>query len=584
MSVSPQGARERSRWLIPAIDPNAIFQLAAELGVQPVTASVLLNRGFSDPTAARRFLTPDLAHLHDPLLLTGMRDAVARIKTAIQSKQKILIYGDYDVDGTVSVVILKRAIEMAGGEASFHVPHRLKEGYGMRSDVIERAAAMGIALIVSVDTGIRASQVVSEAHDRGIDVIVTDHHLPDAELPPALAVLNPNRRDCRYPDKNLCGAGVAFKLVHALLATLGWPEEKLARVMKSFLKLVAIATVADVVPLVGENRVIVKHGLDGLNQSKNPGLRAILEFSGLLNGRSPSARQVAFQIAPRINAAGRMDDAQNVIRMFLTEDPEHARHLASQLHSLNQERRDTEAEIVRLVLEECAGVPVTDDQTVLVFCGLNWHRGVVGIVASRLVERFCRPVFVLSEEDGQAQGSGRSIAPFHLLDALESMPDLFTRFGGHRQAAGVSLAAESVPEFRRRLNTYGGARLTPADFQPQLAIDATVSLRDLTTGPAIAELLSMAPFGFGNQPPMLAILGAEVAGAPVIMKEKHLRVHLRQGGRSLFPKAWNFAERAGDFALNAPVDAAFSLEEDQYSADRGYANWAAVLRDVRPAK
>jgi single-stranded-DNA-specific exonuclease len=572
----------RSRWLIPAPDPHAIRSLASELGIQPVTASVLVSRGLTDPQAARRFLTPDLGHLHDPLLLTGMREAVARIQAAIKAKEKILIYGDYDVDGTVSVVILKKAIEMAGGEASFHVPHRLKDGYGMRSDVIERAAAMGIALIVSVDTGIRASEVVRDAHQRGIDVIVTDHHLPDAELPPALAVLNPNRRDCGYPDKNLCGAGVAFKLVHALLATLGWPAEKLARVMKSFLKLVAIATVADVVPLVGENRVIVKHGLDGLHQSKNPGLRAILELSGLMNGRSPSARQVAFQIAPRINAAGRMDDAQNVIRMFLTDDPEHAMRLASELHSLNQERRDTEAEIVRLVLEECAGVPVTDDQTVLVFSGLNWHRGVVGIVASRLVERFYRPVFVLSEEDGQAQGSGRSIAPFHLLDALESMPDLFSRFGGHRQAAGVSLAAESVPEFRRRLNAYAATRLTPADFQPQLAIDATVSLRELTTGPAIQELLGMAPFGFGNPAPMLAILGAEVAGAPAVMKEKHLRVHLRQDGRSLFPKAWNFAERAADFAVSSPIDAAFSIEEDLYGQDRGFTNWAAVLRDVRP--
>ena len=228
-------------------------------------------------------------------------------------------------------------------------------------------------------------------------------------------------------------------------------------------------------------------------------------------------------------------------------------------------------------------MPVTDDQTVLVFSGLNWHRGVVGIVASRLVERFCRPVFVLSEEDGQAQGSGRSIAPFHLLDALESMPDLFTRFGGHRQAAGVSLAADSVPEFRRRLNAYAGTRLTPADFQPQLAIDATVTLRDLTTGPAVEELLSMAPFGFGNPAPVLAILGAEVAGTPVVMKEKHLRVHLRQNGRSLFPKAWNFAERAEDFAANVPIDAAFSVEEDLYGQDRGFVNWAAVLRDVRPA-
>ncbi len=570
-----------SRWLIPSANPAA-SDLAAALRIQPITASVLLNRGLADPNAARRFLTPDLTHLHDPLLLTGMREAVARLQAAIQVHEKILIYGDYDVDGTVSVVILKKAIEMAGGEAGFHVPHRLKDGYGMRSDVIERAAAMGITLIVSVDTGIRASEVVREARHLGIDVIVTDHHLPEAELPPALAVLNPNRRDCSYPDKNLCGAGVAFKLVHALLSTLEWPAEKLARVMKSFLKLVAIATVADVVPLVGENRVIVKHGLEGLNQSKNPGLRAILELSGLMNGRSPSAREVAFQIAPRINAAGRMDDAQNVIRMFLTDNADSARELASQLHSLNQERRDTEAEIVRLVLEECTGVPVTDDQTVLVFSGLNWHRGVVGIVASRLVERFCRPVFVLSEEDGQAQGSGRSIAPFHLLDALESMPDLFTRFGGHRQAAGVSLAAASVPEFRRRLNAYAGTRLTPADFQPQLAVDATVTLRELTTGPAIEELLGMAPFGFGNPAPVLAILGVQVAAAPVVMKEKHLRVHLRQDGRSLFPKAWNFAERAGDFS-NGNIDAAFSVEEDLYGENRGFTNWAAVLRDVRPA-
>ena len=572
----------RSRWLIPECDARCVSELAGELRVQEVTARVLASRGFADPLAARRYLAPDLSYLHDPLLLTGMREAVARLRSAIERKEKILLYGDYDVDGTTSVVILKKAIEMAGGEADFHVPHRLKDGYGMRSDVIERAAAMGVSLIISVDTGIRASEVVRAARERGIDVIITDHHLPEAELPPALAVLNPNRHDCTYPDKNLCGAGVAFKLVHALLGRLDWPTEKLARVMKSFLKLVAIATVADVVPLVGENRVIVKHGLEALNRSTNPGLRAILEFSGLLNGHPPSARQVAFQIAPRINAAGRMDDARNVIRMFLTEDAEHARRLASELHSLNQDRRETEAEILRMVLEECAGAAVTDDHAALVFSGANWHRGVVGIVASRLVERYSRPVFVLSEEDGLAQGSGRSIAAFHLLNALESMPDLFSRFGGHRQAAGVSLAADRVEEFRRRLNDYAAARLTPADFTPQIAIDATVTLRELTTGPAVEELLAMAPFGFGNPAPTLAILGADVAGTPVVMKEKHLRVHLRQDGRSLFPKAWNFAERAPDFS-SGPVDAAFSVEEDLYSAGRDFTNWAAVLRDVRPA-
>jgi single-stranded-DNA-specific exonuclease len=568
-------------WLIPEVDSQAARELGAALRLQPLTARILVNRGFRDAASAQRFLAPALDHLHDPLLLTGMREAVARLRAAIGVKEKILIYGDYDVDGTVSVVILKKAIELAGGQATHHVPHRLKEGYGMRSEVIERAAAMGVRLIVSVDTGIRALEVVRGARELGIDVIVTDHHLPEAELPPALAVLNPNRRDCSYPDKNLCGAGVAFKLVHALLDTLGWPDDKRDRMLKSFLKLVAVATVADVVPLLGENRVIVKFGLQGLNRTRNPGLRALLEVSGMLNDRSPSARQVAFQIAPRINAAGRMDDADNVIKLFLTEDIETARKLAASLHSLNQERQQTEADIVRLALEECSKVPVTEDQAALVFAGKDWHRGVVGIVASRLVERFCRPVFVLSDENGETQGSGRSIAAFHLLDALESMPDLFTRFGGHRQAAGVSLHSELVPEFRRRLNAYAAERLTPADFRPQLTIDALVDLKELTTGSTVEEVLSMAPFGFGNPAPVLAILDAEIAAAPVPLKEKHLRVQFRQNGRSLMSTAWNFAHRAGEFNAGSHADAAFSLEEDAYSESRGWGGWAAILRDIR---
>ncbi len=583
MSTQPAITAPAPQWLIPEVDERAALELATALGTQALTARVLLNRGLADPDAARRFLAPSLEHLHDPLALTGMRAAVERLRSAIAAKEKILIYGDYDVDGTVSVVILKKAIELAGGEAAHHVPHRLKEGYGMRSEVIEQAAAMGVKLIVSVDTGIRALEVVRGARELGIDVIVTDHHLPDAELPPALAVLNPNRRDCDYPDKNLCGAGVAFKLVHALLATLGWPDEKLARMLKSFLKLVAVATVADVVPLVGENRVIVKYGLQGLNRARNPGLRAILEVSGLWEGRAPSARQVAFQIAPRINAAGRMDDADNVIRLFLTEDVEVARKLAASLHSLNQERQQTEADIVRLVLEECIKCPVTEDQAALVFSGRGWHRGVVGIVASRLVERFCRPVFVLSEEDLETQGSGRSIAAFHLLDALESMPDLFTRFGGHKQAAGVSLPSERIEEFRRRLNAYASERLTPADFRPQLAIDALVDLKELTTGPAVQEILAMAPFGFGNPAPVLAILDAEIAAAPVPLKERHLKIQLQQNGRNLMSTAWNLAGRASEFCAGTRADAAFSLEPDAYAESRGWGGWSATLRDIRPA-
>jgi len=571
------------RWLIPDVNAKAAQDLVAALRIQPLTARVLVNRGLPDPDLAQRFLSPSIEHLHEPHRLTGIPQAVERIRRAISSGEKILIYGDYDVDGTVSVVILKKAIELAGGQASFHVPHRLKDGYGMRSEVIERAAAMGVKLIISVDTGIRAGEVVRGAHELGIDVIITDHHLPEAELPPALAVLNPNRHDCTYPDKNLCGAGVAFKLVHAILATLDWPADKLARMLKSFLKLVAVATVADVVPLLGENRIIVKYGLQGLDRVHNPGLRALLEVSGMTRGQPPNARQVAFQIAPRINAAGRMDDADKVIRMFLTDDLECARKLASELHSLNQERQETEADIVRLALEECSKVPVTDDQAALVFTGPNWHRGVVGIVASRLVERFYRPVFVLSEENGEAQGSGRSIPAFHLLEALESMPDLFSRFGGHRQAAGVSLAADRIEEFRQRLNRWAADKLTATDLQPQLAIDALVDLKELTTGPAVEEMLSMAPFGFGNPSPVLAILDAEVAAPPVLVKEKHLRVHLRQKGRNLLSTAWNFAERAGELPAGTRADAAFTLEEDPYSQSRGWGGWSAVLKDVRAA-
>jgi single-stranded-DNA-specific exonuclease len=570
-----------ARWLMPQDDPGRAADLARELRIHPLTARILLARGFSDLQAAQRFLKPAMSHLHDPALLAGMTDAVARLRAAISSRQKILIYGDYDVDGTVSVVILKKAIDLLGGEAIYHVPHRLKDGYGMRSEVIERAAESGVRLIVSVDTGIRAQDVVQGARELGIDVIITDHHLPEAELPPALAVLNPNRPDCGYPDKNLCGAGVAFKLVHALLAGANWPDEKLDRMLRSFLKLVAVATVADVVPLTGENRIIVKHGLDGLDQARNPGLRALLKVSGLLDGRAPTARQVAFQIAPRMNAAGRMDDAERVIRMFLTDDENLAQSLAEELHSLNKERQATEAEIVRLVLEECDKVPVGDDQAALVFSGTNWHRGVVGIVASRLVERFYRPVFVLSDENGFTQGSGRSTPAFHLLEALESMPELFTRFGGHRQAAGVSLESSRVGEFRHRFNAYAAKRLAPADFLPQLAIDAVVDLKELTTGPVVEEILGLAPFGFGNPPPLLAALDAEIAATPTVFKDKHLRVPIRQSGRSLRATAWNFAGRVAELAAGARADAAFSIEEDPYAASQGWPGWSTVLRDVR---
>ena len=569
------------RWLLPRPDPRDVEALSSALGIAAPAAGILVHRGLGDPAAARRFLEPSLDDLHDPLTMRDMPRAVARLREAIRDGQKILIYGDYDVDGTTSVVLLTKAIELAGGAASHYVPHRLKDGYGMRPEVVENAAAEGVKLIVSVDTGIRAAEVVRRANELGVDVIVTDHHLPETDLPPALAVLNPNRPDCPYPEKNLCGAGVAFKLAQALLATLPWPPEKARRVCESLLKLVAIATVADVVPLTGENRIMVKYGLAGLGAVRNAGLRALLDVAGFTGNTVPTARQVAFQIAPRLNAAGRMDTAMEAIELFLTGDPARARELAQQLDGQNAERRQVEDEI----RDACERQAVDERSAALIYYDENWHRGVLGIVASRLVERLQRPVFVLGRnpEDGLAQGSGRSIPAFHLLEAMEAMPDLFVRFGGHQYAAGVTLEAARIDEFRQRFNAYAAARLSPEDFLPRMDVDAVVELGDLADA-AVQEVLALAPFGHGNPQPLVAALDVEVAGQPVVMKEKHLRVMVRQNGRTLALKAWNFAGRAGEMPPGARVDIAFTLEEDAYSAARGYPGWAAVLRDVRAAK
>ena len=568
------------KWTLAETATADVVALAAALKIRPATAKVLCARGLSEPAAARRFLNPSPADLHDPFLLKDMRAATARLARALEQQEHILLYGDYDVDGTSALVVLKKTLDLAGGITTCHVPHRIRDGYGMKNDAVEDAAALGVKLIVSVDTGIRANQVVQHAAGLGIDVIVTDHHLPEAELPPAVAVLNPNRPDCAYPEKNLCGAGVALKLADALLATLGWEQPRRERLVDSLLKLVAIATVADVVPLIGENRVIVKRGLDGLRSVANPGLRALLDVAGIENGAAPSARQVAFQIAPRINAAGRMASASDIVDLFTTNDAARARSLAAQLDELNQDRRETEDGIRQAILEQCLAHPVTDDDAALVFAGEGWHRGVVGIVASRVVERFHRPAFVLGLDNGVAHGSGRSIRVFHLLDALESMPELFSKFGGHRQAAGVTMEAARVEEFRERFRAYAATRLTAADFEPEIEIDAEIGFDEIT-GDAVAELLNLAPFGFGNPLPTFVLRGTEVAAPPDIKSDKHLFLRLKSGSRQLRAKAWNLAERANEFAPGTRLDIVFQFEDDAYSAARGYAPWQAIVKDVR---
>lgn len=561
-----------SRWIFPEPDGDPA-PLALELGLPRAAAQILIRRGFGDAASAGSFLNPGIDDLHDPFLLRDMDRAVERIRAAIAAREQIEIHGDYDVDGVTSTVILKKAFELAGAESGWHIPHRLHDGYGMQPAAVEAAAQRGTRLIVSVDNGIRAAAAVARANELGIDVIVTDHHLPEAELPPALAVINPNRTDCDYPNPNLCGAGVAFKLAHAVLMRAGWSEAKLVRIIESFLKLAAIATVADIVPLTGENRVIVKHGLAGLRDVRNPGLRALLKVAGFA-GRVPDAGEVGFRIAPAINASGRMDSAAQAVRMFLTNDAEEAENIARELFTLNQERQAAERAIVKEIFERCVATPVTDSDAALVLWGEGWHRGVVGIVASRVVERFHRPAIVLGVENGIAQGSGRSIEAFHLLEALESMRELFTRFGGHAHAAGLTLPSSSLDAFRERLRAWAAERLTVEDLRPLVEVDAVIELPEINDR-LWQAIERIAPFGAGNRRPLFAARRAQLAGPPQVWKEKHLLLAARQNGRTVMMKGWGLSDLAAELREAREVDVAFEIERDWNGG------WGAILRACR---
>lgn len=538
------------RWRHLHPDPTALEKLTAEAKIPVLLARLLVLRGVTTAVEAAGFLSPSLSQLHSPYLMRGMRAAIERISAAIANQDSILIYGDYDVDGTTAVVILKTAIELCGGSADFHVPHRIKEGYGMREDVIERAAAGGVKLVISVDTGIRAFQAADTARRCGVDLIVTDHHLPQADegVPEALAVLNPNQQGCDYPCKDICGAGVAFKIAQALFEKFKDQGDQ-ARLIPSFLKMVAMATIADAVPLVGENRTMAKLGLEGLRRPANGGLKALFEVSGLAGiERSLSAGDVGFRLGPRINAAGRMDVARDVIELFTSRDAARCREIAARLDLLNSQRQSEEARIVSEIETQLSADPSLAAKHCLVFDGESWHRGVVGIVASRVVEKTGRPALVIAREGEEAHGSGRSIAALHLLQALESCHDLFTRFGGHAHAVGFALPAAQLPELKHRLNKYAEEQLRAEDLEPEIDVDAEIPLRAVT--PDLRHQLSqMEPFGQGNPEPVFSCRGASVLVAPRFIKEKHVKLRVNQiqpdGKRSFSYEAmgWRMAER-----------------------------------------
>ncbi|MFZ0417655.1 MAG: single-stranded-DNA-specific exonuclease RecJ [Candidatus Sulfotelmatobacter sp.] len=616
--------RGNARWELAAVDPAQVQALAATLRDLPcllssascrtvdaterrnplhTLARLLIRRGLTDADSAARFLAPSLAHLHLPEHMTGLRCAVDRIDAAIERKDPILIYGDYDVDGTMAVIILKTAIELCGGTADFHVPHRIREGYDMRDDVIERAAAAGIRLIISVDMGIRAFTPAETAHRLGVDLIVTDHHLPGPDgVPKAHAVVNPNQAGCDYPYKQLCGAGVAFKVAQALMQRR-LPEKDQTRLLLSFMKVVAIATIADAVPLTGENRVFASLGLDALRRAVNPGLKALLEMAQISTKRPPNSTEVAFRIAPRINAAGRMDVARDVIELFSVKDPDRARLLAGKLDRLNAERQEEERRILRSIDERIAGDPALCEAYCIVVDGEGWHRGVIGIAATRIVERYHRPAMVISRDGEEAFGSGRSIRPFHLLEAVESSSALFTRYGGHSHACGFAMPSANVPQLRAQLDAFARTRLTTSDFDPVLDVEAELNLNEVT--PALFQMLTLLePYGTGNHEPAFTARNVRLLAPPKILKDKHIKLKLKANAgnpelrtdlrtenreprtagelRTVFDAlGWNMADRLQQSPLLAgdAIDIAFTVGHNDHP---DFGGLELTLRDFRP--
>ena len=547
-------------------DGAAVERLQRELALHPTVARLLVQRGLPEPEAARRFLNPSLDDLHDPSRLADLDRAVGRLLGAIARREPVAVHGDYDADGVSSTVMLRRVLELLEGDVTHFIPERLRDGYGLQAEAVERLHARGVRVIVSVDCGIRSVGAAARARELGVDLIVTDHHEPDAALPPAFAVLNPRRPDCSYPDKDLAGVGVAFKLVQALCQRTGrsgW--------LRGFAKLAAIGTLADAVPLKGENRVLAKVGLDRLSEGPNTvGLQALLEVSGL-TGRRIVSDDVAFQVAPRINAAGRMSSADLATELLLstgTSEAAHAKALAESLDAENARRREEEADIVAAARKLIERDPDIGAQNLLVVWAEGWHRGVIGIVASKLVETFARPAIVLSVDGDEAHGSGRSIPGFDLLGALETNADLFVRFGGHRQAAGMVIEASRLKELRGRLAAYANEALDPQDLVPRLTVDAPLPLGEVRRDHLLRGLASLEPFGRGNLRPVFHAAPVEVAEGPRTMGKRHLRMTLRQG-RAAFPAvAWRAAERSAVFEQERKLNVAFSLGEDSYKGNR----------------
>ncbi|MDZ7315081.1 MAG: single-stranded-DNA-specific exonuclease RecJ [candidate division KSB1 bacterium] len=552
------------RWVIEeAQDPEKVSALSAALNIPPVIAEILLRRGVNDLESAKRFFRPSLDQLYDPFRLRDMSTAVERLRRAVLSDEEIMIYGDYDVDGITAVSFLYLLLKELGAHVNYYIPNRQEEGYGLSLQGIQEAKQRGVTLIVTVDCGITGHHEIAEAKRAGIDVIVTDHHEPGPTLPEAAAAVDPKRHDCSYPFKQLAGVGVAYKLAQGLLQRMGIDQS----ILEKYIELVAIGTAADIVPLVDENRIFVKFGIQSLNNTENLGLKALLRASGLL-GKEIGTGQIVFIIAPRINAVGRMGDAERAVRLLTTESAAEAEAIADILERENLHRKNVDEEAFHEAVAQTEALFRERQAHSIVLHKEGWHTGVIGIVASRMVEKYYRPTVLISTEEGIGKGSARSIPGFDLYEALKQCEDLFIGFGGHKYAAGLTIEEAKIPHFKERFEKIAAEQLKSQSLVPELSIEAEIRLSCIDD--RFVEILKhFAPFGPQNMRPVFMAQRLQVVGTPTVVGKNHLRFKVRQDGRVFDVIAFNMGDLIYRLTPGvSDLDMAFVIEENVFMGAR----------------
>lgn len=551
----------QKRWHILTADETKTASLREVLKINKTLCSILVQRGLDDFEKARQYFRPQLSHLHDPWLMKDMDKAVSRILQAFERQEKILVFGDYDVDGTTAVACVFQFLRQRYTQVDFYIPHRYREGYGISQMGIDFAKENDFSLIISLDCGIKSVELITYAQTLGIDFVVCDHHLPGKELPPAVAILNPKQTDCPYPYKELCGCGVGLKLMMALSQQLSLPDTS----WLNYLDLVATAIAADIVPITGENRVLTFLGLKKVNEDPCPGIRALMQLAGVT--KQMSINNLVFVIAPRVNAAGRMDDARKAVQLFIEKDETLALNFAEMLHNDNADRREADSSIT----EEALAMIEKDEQTLqrktTVVYQEHWHKGVVGIVASRLIEKYYRPTVVLTRSGDYAAGSARSVAGFNLYEAIYACREHLLGYGGHFAAAGMTLLPENVQAFARHFEKVVSEQITDDLLIPQILIDAPIRFTEIS--PSLYNILQqMEPFGPENNRPVFIAHHVSDTGFSRIVKEQHIRFVLKQEQITFTGIGFNMANKFPLLQMNVPLDIVFTIDENEWNGEK----------------